>query len=151
MFDIKEEVKKLPLKPGVYIMRDKDDKILYVGKAIKLKNRVSQYFNSSKKSYRIQKMVSQIDHFEYIVTENELEALVLECNLIKQNKPKYNVMLKDDKTYPYIKVTVNETFPRIYMTRRIDKDGAKYFGPYTDVGAVYETLNFIKICIGTAF
>jgi len=144
MFDIKEEVKKLPLKPGVYIMRDKDDKILYVGKAIKLKNRVSQYFNASKKSYRIQKMVSQIDHFEYIVTENELEALVLECNLIKQNKPKYNVMLKDDKTYPYIKVTVNETFPRIYMTRRIDKDGAKYFGPYTDVGAVYETLNFIK-------
>ena len=97
MFDIKEEVKKLPLKPGVYIMRDKEDKILYVGKAIKLKNRVSQYFNSSKKSYRIQKMVSQIDHFEYIVTENELEALVLECNLIKQNKPKYNVMLKDDK------------------------------------------------------
>ena len=144
MFDIKEEVKRLPVKPGVYIMRDKDDNILYVGKAIKLKNRVSQYFNSSKKSYRIQKMVSQIDHFEYIVTDNELEALVLECNLIKQNKPKYNVMLKDDKTYPYIKVTINETFPRIYMTRRIDKDGAKYFGPYTDVGAVYETLNFIK-------
>lgn len=144
MFNIKDELKKLPKEPGVYIMHDECDAILYVGKAINLKNRVSQYFQRSAKSPRIEKMVSKIKWFEYIIVDNEVEALVLECNLIKKHMPPYNVMLKDDKTYPYIKVTLKETFPRVFITRSFVDDGSKYYGPYTDVYAVKETLNFIK-------
>lgn len=144
MFDIKAELKKLPREPGVYIMHDKDDNILYVGKAISLKNRVSQYFQKSNKSPRIEKMVSKISWFEYIITDNEVEALVLECNLIKKHRPPYNVMLKDDKTYPYIKVTLKETFPRVFITRSYVEDGSKYYGPFTDVYAVKEMLEFVK-------
>ena len=144
MFNIKEELKKLPDKPGVYIMRDIDDKIIYVGKAISLKNRVRQYFQKSNKPARTQRMVSLINHFEYIVVDNEVEALVLECNLIKENKPKFNIMLKDDKTYPYIKVGIKEDFPNVYITRKIINDGAKYFGPYTDATAAKELVEFIK-------
>jgi excinuclease ABC subunit C len=144
MFDIKKNLKELPTQPGVYIMRDKENIVLYVGKAINLKNRVNQYFRKNKKSPRIEKMVSKIDHFEYIITDNEAEALILECNLIKKYKPQYNVMLKDDKSYPYIKVTINEKFPRVYMTRSFADDGSKYYGPYTDVNAVKEMLGFIK-------
>ena len=114
----------------MYIMHDKDDKIIYVGKAVSLKNRVRQYFRKTNKTKRIQNMVALIDHFEYIVTDNEAEALILECNLIKKNMPKFNVLLKDDKTYPYIKVNVKDEYPDVYMTRRILNDGAKYFGPY---------------------
>ena len=113
MFDIKEELKKLPKAPGVYLMKDKDDNIIYVGKAVNLKNRVTSYFRKTNKTDRILKMVSQIDYFEYIVVENEAEALILECNLIKKNRPKYNVLLKDDKTYPYIKVDVKSDFPNV--------------------------------------
>ena len=144
MFDIKSELKKLPKEPGVYIMHGANDEILYVGKAINLKNRVSQYFQKNSKSPRIEKMVSKIKRFEYIIVDNEVEALVLECNLIKKHRPPYNVMLKDDKTYPYIKVTLNETFPRVFITRSFVEDGSKYYGPYTDVYAVRETLDFIK-------
>ena len=144
MFDIEEELKKLPGKPGVYIMHDKDDKIIYVGKAISLKNRVRQYFRKNNKTARIEKMVSLIDHFEYIVVDNEAEALILECNLIKKNKPKFNVLLKDDKTYPYIKIDVKSEYPGVYYTRRIINDGAKYFGPYANPGAAKEMLDFIK-------
>ena len=144
MFNIKEELKKLPNKPGVYIMHDKDDKIIYVGKAISLKNRVRSYFRKTKKTNRIQNMVALIDHFEYIVVDNETEALILECNLIKKNRPKFNVLLKDDKTYPYIKVNVKDDFPGVYMTRRILNDGAKYFGPYSSAGAAKEMVDFIK-------
>ena len=144
MFNIEEELKKLPNKPGVYIMRDKDDHIIYVGKAISLKNRVRQYFRKNNKTKRIENMVALIDHFEYIVTDNESEALILECNLIKENMPKFNVLLKDDKTYPYIKVTTKEDFPRIFLTRRILNDGSKYFGPYASVGAANEMLDFIR-------
>ncbi|MDD4843643.1 MAG: excinuclease ABC subunit UvrC [Anaerotignum sp.] len=141
MFDISEELKKLPQKPGVYLMKNEKDEIIYVGKAINLKNRVRQYFQSSKnQTAKTRSMVPQIVEFEYIVTDSELEALILECNLIKQYEPYYNIMLKDDKTYPYIKVTVQEDFPRIFMTRRMDKDKAKYYGPYTDVLAVRETV-----------
>ncbi len=111
-------------------MKDKDDGIIYVGKAVSLKNRVRQYFRKNNKTARIEKMVSLIDHFEYIVTDNEAEALILECNLIKKNRPKFNVLLKDDKTYPYIKIGINEEYPNVYITRRITKDGARYFGPY---------------------
>ena len=125
MFDIEKELKKLPAKPGVYIMHDKDDKIIYVGKAISLKNRVRQYFRKNNKTKRIENMVSLIDHFEYIVTENEAEALILECNLIKKNMPKFNVLLKDDKTYPYIKINVKSDYPDVYLTRRKINDGAK--------------------------
>ncbi len=133
MFDIKEEIKNLPDKPGVYIMKNKDDEIIYVGKAINLKKRVSQYFrNSSNHSAKVVAMVKHITEFEYIVVDNEMEALVLECNLIKEHSPKYNIRLKDDKSYPYIKVTVNEDFPRVFITRRFLKDGAKYYGPITD-------------------
>ena len=132
MFDIEEELKKLPRSPGVYIMHDKRDEIIYVGKAISLRNRVRQYFQSSRgKSPKILQMVSRIARFEYIVTDSELEALVLENNLIKENRPRYNTMLRDDKTYPYIKVTVREPFPRIFMTRQMKKDKAKYFGPFS--------------------
>ncbi len=144
MFNIEEELKKLPSKPGVYIMHDKDDKIIYVGKAISLKNRVRQYFRKTNKTKRIENMVSLIDHFEYIVTDNEAEALILECNLIKKNMPKFNVLLKDDKTYPYIKVNVKADYPDVYITRRILNDGAKYFGPYANAGAAKEMVDFIK-------
>lgn len=144
MFQIEEELKKLPNKPGVYIMHDKDDKIIYVGKAISLKNRVRQYFRKNNKTKRIENMVALVDHFEYIVTDNESEALILECNLIKKNMPKFNVLLKDDKTYPYIKVNVQEKYPDVYITRRILNDGAKYFGPYANAGAAKEMVDFIK-------
>ena len=144
MFNIEEELKKLPAKPGVYIMHDKNDKIIYVGKAISLKNRVRQYFRKTNKTKRIENMVSLIDHFEYIVTDNEAEALILECNLIKKNMPKFNVLLKDDKTYPYIKVNVKAEYPDVYITRRILNDGAKYFGPYANSGSAKEMVEFIK-------
>lgn len=144
MFDIEAELKKLPNKPGVYIMHDKNDKIIYVGKAISLRNRVRQYFRKNNKTKRIENMVSLIDHFEYIVTDNEAEALILECNLIKKNMPKFNVLLKDDKTYPYIKVNVQADYPDVYVTRRILNDGAKYFGPYANSGAAKEMVDFIK-------
>lgn len=143
MFDIQEELKKLPKQPGVYIMKD-GDTILYVGKAINLHNRVRQYFQSSRgKSPKILKMVSRIQEFEYIVTTTETEALVLENNLIKLHRPPYNTMLKDDKQYPYIKATVQEAYPRIYSTRKVKRDGGRYFGPYTNAGAVRETLELM--------
>lgn len=145
MFDIEEELKKLPGKPGVYIMHDKHDAIIYVGKAISLKNRVRQYFQSSRNlTPKIQQMVNNIDHFEYIIVDSEMEALVLECNLIKEHRPKYNTMLKDDKGYPYIKVTVQEAFPRVMMARIQKKDKAKYFGPYTSAGAVKDILELLR-------
>ena len=144
MFNIEEELKKLPNKPGVYIMHDKNDKIIYVGKAISLKRRVTSYFRKTKKTQRILNMVALIDHFEYIVCDNEAEALVLECNLIKKNMPKFNVLLKDDKTYPYIKINVKADFPDVYMTRRVLNDGARYFGPYPNSGAAKEMCEFIK-------
>lgn len=144
-FDIQEELKKLPGKPGVYLMHDEKDEIIYVGKAISLKNRVRQYFQSSRgKGVKIEQMVTHITRFEYIVTDSELEALVLECNLIKEHRPKYNTMLMDDKAYPFIKVTVDEAFPRIMMARRMVKDKAKYFGPYTSAGAVKDTIELIR-------
>ena len=132
MFDIKEELKKLPKSPGVYLMKDANDNIIYVGKAVNLKNRVSSYFRKTNKTDRILKMVSLIDHFEYIVVSNEAEALILECNLIKENRPKYNVLLKDDKSYPYIKIDVKSDFPNVIITRRVVNDGSKYFGPYAN-------------------
>ncbi len=145
IFDIEEELKKLPGKPGVYIMHDAKDAIIYVGKAISLKNRVRQYFQKSRsKGAKIDRMVSKICRFEYIITDSELEALVLECNLIKEHRPKYNTVLKDDKTYPYIKVTVAESFPRVIFTRELKKDKAKYFGPYTSAGAVKDTIELIR-------
>lgn len=145
MFDIQEQLKKLPAEPGVYLMKDEDDKIIYVGKAISLKNRVRQYFQSSKNhSSKVKSMVKNINSFEYIITDSELEALILECNLIKKYRPKYNVLLRDDKTYPYIKVTVNEEFPRVLKVRRVLRDKAKYFGPYTNVEAVNDTLDVIR-------
>lgn len=143
-FDIQEELKKLPGKPGVYIMHDESDAIIYVGKAISLKNRVRQYFqNSRNKGVKIEQMVTHIRRFEYIVTDSELEALVLECNLIKEHHPKYNTMLMDDKTYPFIKVSTNEAFPRVMLARKIQKDKAKYFGPYTSAGAVRDTIDLL--------
>lgn len=144
MFDIEEELKKLPSMPGVYIMHDKNDKIIYVGKAISLKNRVTSYFRKTNKTKRIENMVKLIDHFEYIVVDNEQEALILECNLIKKNMPKFNVLLKDDKTYPYIKVNIKDIYPDVYITRRIINDGARYFGPYASATAAKETVEFIK-------
>ncbi len=145
MFDIEEELKKLPAQPGVYLMHDKRDEIIYVGKAISLKNRVRQYFQSSRnKTAKIEQMVSRIARFEYIVTDSELEALVLECNLIKEHRPRYNTMLKDDKAYPYIKVTVTEDFPRVLFARTMKKDKNKYFGPYTSAGAVKDTIDLIQ-------
>ena len=143
-FDIQEELKKLPGRPGVYIMHDEKDNIIYVGKAISLKNRVRQYFQSSRnKGVKIEQMVTHIRRFEYIVTDSELEALVLECNLIKEHRPKYNTMLMDDKTYPFIKVTTNEPFPRVILSRKMLKDKAKYFGPYTSAQAVRDTIDLI--------
>ena len=144
MFNIEAEIKKLPSKPGVYIMRDKNDTIIYVGKAVSLKNRVSQYFRKTNKTVRIQRMISLIDHFEYIVVDNEAEALILECNLIKKNMPKFNVLLKDDKAYPYIKIDVKSDYPNVFYTRSIKNDGAKYFGPYANPYAAKEMINFIK-------
>lgn len=144
MFSIEEELKKLPDKPGVYIMKDKEDNIIYVGKAISLKNRVRSYFRKTNKTQRILNMVSLIDHFEYIVVDNEAEALILECNLIKQNRPKFNVLLKDDKTYPYIKIDIKSDYPGVFITRKLINDGAKYFGPYANPGAAKEMLDFIK-------
>ena len=144
MFNIEEELKKLPNKPGVYVMRDKEDTIIYVGKAISLKNRVRQYFRKTNKTARIEKMVSLIDHFEYIVVDNEAEALILECNLIKKNRPKFNVLLKDDKTYPYIKIDLKSDYPGVFITRRVINDGSKYFGPYANPGAAKEMVDFIK-------
>ena len=144
MFNIEEELKKLPGKPGVYIMKDKEDNIIYVGKAVSLKNRVRSYFRKTNKTQRILNMVSLIDHFEYIVVDNEAEALILECNLIKQNRPKFNVLLKDDKTYPYIKIDIKSDYPGVFITRKLLNDGAKYFGPYANPGAAKEMLDFIK-------
>jgi len=145
MFDIQEELKKLPDRPGVYLMHDKNDTIIYVGKAVSLKNRVRQYFRAShREGIRKDQMVSLIDRFEYIITDSELEALVLECNLIKEHRPKYNILLKDDKTYPYIKVTLGETYPRVLFSRQMKKDKSQYFGPYTSAGAVKDTIELIQ-------
>ena len=145
MFEIEEELKKLPAKPGVYIMRDDKEAILYVGKAISLKNRVRQYFQKSRsKGAKIDQMVTKIQRFEYIITDSELEALVLESNLIKEHKPKYNTMLKDDKSYPFIKVTIAEPYPRILFSRAMKKDKSKYYGPYTSAGAVKESIELIR-------
>lgn len=150
MFDLEGELKKLPAKPGVYIMRDEQDTIIYVGKAISLKNRVRQYFQSSRNlTPKIAQMVTKIARFEYIVMDSELEALVLECNLIKEHRPKYNTMLKDDKSYPYIKVTVNEGFPRVLFARNQKKDKAKYFGPYTNGKAVKDIIELLRQIYGT--
>lgn len=145
MFLIEEELKKLPGKPGIYIMHGEKDEIIYVGKAVSLKNRVRQYFQSSRnKGAKIEQMVTHITRFEYIVTDSELEALVLECNLIKEHRPKYNTMLKDDKTYPFIKVTVNEPYPRVLFSRTMKKDKAKYFGPYTSSTAVKDVIELVR-------
>lgn len=144
MFNIEEQLKILPDKPGVYIMRDVEDKIIYVGKAVNLKNRVRSYFRKTDKTERIKRMVSLIDHFEYIVVDSEAEALILECNLIKENRPKFNVLLKDDKTYPYIKIDVKSDYPNVIITRKLMNDGSKYFGPYANPGAAKEMLDFIK-------
>jgi len=145
MFDLKEELKNLPEQPGVYLMHDASDTIIYVGKAKILKNRVRQYFQSnSSHTPKVRAMVSHIAYFEYIVTDSEVEALVLECNLIKKYRPKYNVLLKDDKQYPYLKVTINENYPRIVKTRVLKNDGAKYFGPYMGVNTIKNTLEIIR-------
>ncbi len=144
-FDIQEELKKLPDKPGVYIMHDEFDTIIYIGKAKSLTKRVHQYFQASHdEGIKKKQMVEHIDHFEYIITDSELEALVLECNLIKEHRPKYNTMLRDDKTYPYIKVTVGEDFPRVLFARRVAKDRSKYFGPFTSATAVKETIDLMQ-------
>ncbi len=145
MISLEDKLKNLPEKPGVYIMRDQYIEIIYIGKAINLKNRVRQYFQNSKNQYpKVAAMVERITDLEYIITDSELEALILECNLIKKHRPKYNVMLKDDKQYPYIKITVKEDYPRLLIVREIKKDGAKYFGPYTDVTAVNRTIDLLK-------
>lgn len=145
MFDIDEELKKLPTSSGVYLMHNAKDEIIYVGKAINLRNRVRQYFReSTNKTAKIEHMVSNISYFEYIVTDSELEALILECNLIKKHRPRYNTMLKDDKTYPYIKVTTSEAFPRILFSRDMKKDKSRYFGPYTSAGAVNDTIELLR-------
>ncbi len=145
VFDIEEELKKLPAQPGVYLMHDAKDEIIYVGKAVSLKNRVRQYFQSSRnKTAKIEQMVSRIARFEYIITDSEMEALVLECNLIKEYRPRYNTMLKDDKGYPYIRATVEEAYPRLMMARTMKRDRSRYFGPYTSVTAVKDTLELIQ-------
>lgn len=145
MFDIQEELKKLPQKPGVYIMHDADDTIIYIGKAISLRNRVRQYFRPShNEGIRKDQMVKQIARFEYIITDSELEALILECNLIKEHRPKYNTMLRDDKSYPYIRVTLGEAFPRVLFSRQMKKDKSRYFGPYTSAGAVKDTIELLR-------
>ena len=145
MFHIEEELKKLPDLPGVYLMKDNTGHIIYVGKAINLKNRVRQYFQSSKNhSIKVKKMVQHIESFEYIITRSEVEALVLECNLIKKFEPKYNIRLKDDKAYPYIKINIQDAFPKMTIVRQMKKDGARYFGPYTNVSAMWEIVEIIK-------
>lgn len=145
MFVLEEELKKLPDKPGVYLMHDKTGTIIYVGKARVLKNRVRQYFQPARNvSPKIERMISQIAYFEYIITDSEMEALVLECNLIKEHSPKYNTMLKDDKGYPYIRATVYEDYPRLLFTHNRKKDKAKYYGPYTNVGVMKESLEFLR-------
>ncbi|MDD3704934.1 MAG: excinuclease ABC subunit UvrC [Clostridiaceae bacterium] len=145
MISLEDKLKNLPENPGVYIMRDEYNEIIYIGKAINLKNRVRQYFQNSKNQHpKVAAMVERITDFEYIITDSELEALILECNLIKKHRPKYNVMLKDDKQYPYIKITIKEDYPRLLIVREIKKDGAKYFGPYTDVTAVNRTIDLLK-------
>ena len=144
-FNIEEELKKLPGSPGVYLMHDARDEIIYVGKAVSLKNRVRQYFQSSRgKSPKVVRMVSQIDRFEYIVTDSEMEALVLESNLIKEHRPKYNTMLKDDKSYPFICVTVGEPYPRIRLSRSMRKDSSRYYGPYPTAGAVRDIIELTR-------
>ena len=145
VFNIKEELKKLPASPGVYLMKNELDQIIYVGKANSLKSRVNQYFQASRgHSVKVKKMVEHIHSFEYIMTGSELEALILESNLIKKHTPKYNIRLKDDKQYPYIKVNIQNPFPKVSVVRRIQKDEAKYFGPYTDVTAMWELIEIIK-------
>ena len=142
---ISQALAVLPDKPGVYLMRDDKGKIIYVGKAVVLKNRVRSYFrNLAAHTPKVKAMVAKIDDFETIVTNNELEALILECNLIKEHRPRYNISLKDDKSYPYLKVTVQEQYPRIYVTRRVLRDGAKYYGPYADAGALHENIKLIR-------
>lgn len=144
-FNIQEELKKMPQTPGVYLMHDGRDEVIYVGKAINLKRRVSSYFREGKKhSFKIESMVSNVSRFEYILTDSELEALILECNLIKEYRPKYNTMLMDDKTYPYVMVTISEDYPRILIARRMKKDGNKYFGPFTSSGAVRDTIELLQ-------
>ncbi len=145
MFDIQEELKKLPQKPGVYIMHDAKDAIIYIGKAISLRNRVRQYFRPShNEGLKKEQMVKQIVRFEYIITDSELEALILECNLIKEHRPKYNTMLRDDKSYPYIRVTLGEEFPRVLFSHQMKKDKSRYFGPYTSAGAVKDTIELVR-------
>lgn len=145
VFDFQYQIKNLPSKPGVYLMKNSKGEIIYVGKAKNLKNRVSQYFRNSKShGEKVKAMIRNICEFEYIITDSEMEALILECNLIKKYRPRYNILLKDDKHYPFIKITMNEDFPRVYVTRMRVKDGSKYFGPYPSVGAVYETLELVK-------
>ena len=145
MFDFQEELRKLPDQPGVYIMHDKTDAIIYIGKAVSLRKRVRQYFQPSHdEGIKKKQMVEHIARFEYIITDSELEALVLECNLIKEHTPKYNTMLRDDKTYPYIRVTVQEDFPRVLFSRQVRKDKSRYFGPYTSAGAVKDTIELIN-------
>lgn len=149
MFDIEEELKKLPSSPGVYLMHDAQDAIIYVGKAINLKNRVRQYFQSSRnKGPKIEKMVTKIHRFEYIVTDSELEALILECNLIKEHRPRYNTMLTDDKSYPFIKVTLGEDYPRVLFARQMKKDKSRYYGPYTSSGAVKDSIDLVNKVFG---
>ena len=149
MFELDEELKKLPDQPGVYIMRDKQDAIIYIGKAVSLTKRVHQYFRAShNEGIKKAQMVKKIARFEYIITDSELEALVLECNLIKEHRPKYNTMLRDDKTYPYIKVTLGEAFPRVLFARQMKKDKSRYFGPYTSGGAVKDTIDLLNKLYG---
>lgn len=149
IFDIGEELKKLPSSPGVYLMHDEKDVIIYVGKAVNLKNRVRQYFQSSRnKGPKIEKMVTKIHHFEYIVTDSELEALILECNLIKEHRPRYNTMLTDDKSYPFIKVTLAEEYPRVVFSRQMKKDKSRYYGPYTSAGAVKDSIDLVNKVFG---
>ena len=145
MFDIQEELRKLPDQPGVYLMHDASDAIIYIGKAVSLRKRVRQYFQPSHdEGIKKRQMVGHIARFEYIVTDSELEALVLECNLIKEHRPKYNTMLRDDKTYPYIRVTMGEAYPRVLFSRQLKKDKSRYFGPYTSAGAVKDTIELIN-------
>ena len=145
MFDFEYHLKNLPSKPGVYLMKNSLGEVIYVGKAKILKNRVKSYFQNSKNhSEKVRVMVKHIAEFEYIVTDSEMEALILECNLIKKYSPRYNILLKDDKFYPFINITVNDDFPRVFVTRNYSKDGSKYFGPYTNGTAVYETINLIN-------
>lgn len=145
MFNLEEELKKLPAKPGVYLMHDKSDEIIYVGKAISLKNRVRQYFQKSRNvSPKIERMIRRIAWFEYIVTDSELEALVLECNLIKEHSPRYNTMLKDGKSYPFLKATIQEAYPRLLFARQMKRDGSKYFGPFTSGKAIRDTIELVN-------